>query len=410
MFAINLTFVTIMRIIKRYSLLLSLGILLFGSCVSKDSSLGTDQAELIPADTLCFPINDSTHYESKAMFQFEYSGREYLFFQNQRDKGSPHISIFDIEKECLYKSIPVYKEGPNGIPHVLGGWPLDMDHFIVTTGSTQFYMIDDAGHITYKSPALYVRRKNNVPLYDGYCGTRVLSYYASPAIFRDSLFYFPQKAVGFPHTADNWSTSNLFAYMNMNTGELGRTKFCYPSVFDKAEDIYSAIYGRDHSYADTGKDVAVSFEETDSIYVSSDFHHVRAYNAKSRYFPHLRPEPENPNQDLLTWIRKDANTPQYHHLLYDKYRKVFYRFACMPYEYPELRSPMDEDTGREFSIIILNDKYEIIGETRFPGNTYAYRLWFIGRDGLYLSLNNQGNPDFDEDRLLFRRLKLEYKK
>lgn len=70
---------------------------------------------------------------------------------------------------------------------------------------------------------------------------------------------------------------------------------------------------------------------------------------------------------------------------------------------------MGEDTGRQFSIIILNENYGIIGETRFPGNTYAYRLWFIGKNGLYLSLNNQGNPGFDEDRLLFQRMKLEYK-
>ena len=385
-------------------------LLLLNSCTSGSRSSCIDLAELIPADTLCFPIDESTHYESKAMFQFEYEGKEYLCFQNQRDKGSPHISIFDIEKECLHKTVPLYQEGPDGISAIWGGYPLDMEHFLITTSSPCFYMVNGEGHILFKSPTLYQRAKNGSALFADYCSTIFYSYYANPAILRDSLLYFPQNHIGYPHTKESWKTSNIFACLDLQTGQLGRTQFCYPSVFDGEEITRTLSYEKNHSYADTGKEVAVSFMYSDSIYVSSDFHHVRAYNAKSRFFPRLRPKPYHANQDLIVWLRQESNKPKYHHLLYDKYRKVFYRFACMPYEYPADRSPMEEDIGREFSIIILNDKYEIIGETRFPGNTYAYRLWFIGRDGLYLSLNNQGNPDFDEDRLMFRRLKLEYKK
>ena len=97
----------------------------------------------------------------------------------------------------------------------------------------------------------------------------------------------------------------------------------------------------------------------------------------------------------------------YWHLMYDKYRKVFYRFVRHPYEFPADRNAQfDEDRGRIFSIVILNAKYEIIGETTFPGHTYNYTLCFVGKKGLYISLNNQDNPIFSEDELFFQRLEL----
>lgn len=376
------------------------------ACSKKTLTENSGLANLIPADTLRFPIDDSTYYESKAMFQFEDKNKEYLFFQTSWHRGILRIIIFDIEKQSVHKSVPLYQEGPNGLPRIMGGFPLDMNRFLITTDANRIYQINDEGEILSSSAELFSEHNH----YVDYCSTIFYSYYSNPAILRDSLLYFPQNHIGYPHTKETWGTSNIFSYTNLNTGTLGKTSFCYPAEFDGEEITRTISYNAAHSYADTGKEVAVSFESCDSIYVSADFQHVRAYNAKSRYFPHLHPTPYNAAQDLTIWLRKENKKPTYHHLLYDKYRKVFYRFARFPYEFPIDRNPMGEDSGRQFSIIILNKDYEIIGETRFPGNTYAYRLWFIGKDGLYLSLNNQGNADFDEDQLLFQRMKLEYKK
>ena len=385
--------------------ILFLFILFFFSCGQKTSESYHDQAVLVPGDTLSFLIDDSTYYESKAMFQFEDHGREYLCFQNDRNRGVSRLIIFDIEKGSIYKSVPLRKEGPNGMPSVFGSYPLDMNRFLITSISPFFYVVDDQGTILFKSRSLY---QEHGP-FGKFAPTYYYSYYANPAILRDSLLYFPQTQIGYPHTKDTWATSNLFACVNLSTSQMNTTQFCYPSIFNKEEIIRTLSYKRSHSYADTGKEVAVSFGQADSIYVSSNFKDVRAYHAKSRYFPRLHPEPYDATTDLLVRLRREAQEPDYHHLLYDKYRRVFYRFARMPYEYPADRSPMGEDSGREFSVIILNDRYEIIGETKFPGSTYRYRLCFIGKKGLYLSLNNLENPCFDEDKLMFRCFTLQEK-
>ena len=95
--------------------------------------------------------------------------------------------------------------------------------------------------------------------------------------------------------------------------------------------------------------------------------------------------------------------------MYDKYRDVYYRFAEMPCELADNEDPYDEFVPRvrEFSVIILDKDFRIIGETKFPGKKYFYKMSFVGRDGLYISENNLANPEFDEDKLVFACFKLE---
>lgn len=372
------------------------------SCGERQSSASDDQMALVGSDTLAFSLDAGTFYDAAALFQFEDKGKEYLLFQNDRHRGKPRLLIFDIEKQNVFKTVPLYEEGPNGIPVISGGWPLDMDHFIVTTLSIYCCIVDNKGNILNKLQLYDGGWKDWKELYKDYCFSTFKNYCASPAIVRDSLLYFNQYRTGYPHKPGDWKNTSMFAYANLNDGKMSKTAFTYPSIFNEEEVLTTKSYDPVFSYADTGKDVAVSLKQYDSILVSSDFKNVRTYNAKSRYFPSIRPRLYNAYKDLLVWMQEEYLKPRYHHLLYDKYRDVFYRFALMPYQFPQGKIPTGDPSGQEFSVIILNNKYEIIGETKFPGNTYHYRMCFVGKKGLYLSLNNQENHNFDEDKLEFR--------
>lgn len=384
--------------------------LLVISCSDKQSGVFDDQVSLVGSDTLAFSLDAFTYYNSKAIFQFENNGKEYLFFQNDRDRGKPRLLIFDIEEQNIFKSVPLYEEGPNGVAAISGGWPLDMNHFLVTTRSPYCYMVDGAGNILDKIKIWNYDKEAKGKMFENYCTSIFYSYYSSPAIIRDSLLYFDQADVGYPRKPEDWKSISMFAYADLHSGEVAKSALRYPSIFREEEEFAVKSYDPEFSYAYTGKNVAMSFYQYDSIFVSSDFKHLRAYNAKSRYFPSIRPQLYNTYKDLLVWLQEEYLKPQYHHLLYDKYRDVFYRFALQPYQFPKGKLPTGEASGQEFSIIVLNNKYEIIGETRFPGNTFHYRMCFVGKKGLYLSLNNQKNPCFDEDKLMFRCFTLEENK
>ncbi|GFI00875.1 hypothetical protein IMSAGC004_03286 [Bacteroidaceae bacterium] len=391
-------------------LFLFLGLLVV-SCGGGKLTEPDGQVYLSGGDTLSFPLDNTTYYLCKVLFQFEDKGREYLLFQNDRTRGTPRFLIFDVEKQEEFKRVPLYKEGPNGIPEIAGGCFLDMNRFIVTTHSPFFYLVDDQGTVLRKYRLWDPDADGEDRLFVNSCISTFYSYYASPGILRDSLLYFKQDQVGYPRKPDDWKNLSLFVSVDMNTGEMKRTDFKFPSIFKEEEQKHSTLYESECSYAHTGREVAVSFHECDSIFVSSDFHHVHAYSAKSRYFPAILPKAGNINQDLVSWLQEEYLKYQYHHLLYDKYRDVFYRFALQPYRFPKNKPPVGTiPYGQEFSIVILNNKYEIIGETRFPGNTYVYRMCFVGKKGLYLSLNNEENPCFDEDKLMFRCFTLQENK
>ena len=349
----------------KYFLYIFTYLLLGASCSSPSRPIdyGT---ELTATDSICLSIDEHTHYESKSIFQFKENGHEYLSFLNE--KASYKVHIYDLDTKQVIKTIHLQKEGRNAMPSTNGCFPLSSKHFLITTWNGVFGIINEKGEVENKNS--FWKDSVNFHAFDHIC---CMSYTYRPAIIKDSILYFSQSLL---------------------------------SIFNKDEIDY-ILYDPEISYTYTGKEVVVSLGQYDSIFVSSDFKHKKAYNAKSHYLPHVRPVSQNLQIDLFKTIHDRGLQPHYHHLMYDKYRKVFYRFALMP---DDNIKPFSNNPHQSFSIIILNKDYEIIGETKFPGNTYAHHLCFVGKKGLYISENNENNPQFDENKLVFRCFTLQGRK
>ena len=127
---------------------------------------------------------------------------------------------------------------------------------------------------------------------------------------------------------------------------------------------------------------------------------VRWHDGKSRYLDRMRPILKE-DADGYIGIKEAVEAASYSHIMYDKYRDIYYRFAEMPCELGLNEYVYNDAKAREFSVIIFDKDFRIIGETKFPGNKYFYKMSFIGRDGLYISENNEANPEFDENKLVF---------
>ena len=72
--------------------------------------------------------------------------------------------------------------------------------------------------------------------------------------------------------------------------------------------------------------------------VTDDLKHIRWYNAKSRYLKSMKPKLGNSMEGINAIIKLNEN-PRYWHIMYDKYRNVYYRFAEMPYKLAPNESP-----------------------------------------------------------------------
>ena len=386
-------------------------ICLFACQNSPKESTATYDVGLVESKKIVLPVDENTYYLSKSMFQFEEDDKEYLQFGNF-EKRQHEILIYDIESESLHKRIPLEKEGPNGLPGIYGCIRFfDSKTFLVSQyGIGRTAIIDGEGNVLRKYDMKQSTDKiNRRGLWvDSRFG---LSFFYTPSFIKDSILYFCnelfiQYKINQRLDRDVWKTIPMFNSLDLKNGHIHTLPINYPDIFE--DDVRSPAgggYEITYDYNYKQERLVCSLTGYDSIMVTDDLKQVRWYNGKSRFLKSIRPRVYEANG--FDWLKESKGGIKYHNIMYDKYRDVYYRIAEFPYEFKANESPFDDPKGREFSIIIFDKDLNIIGETKFPGNKYLYKMSFVGRDGLYISENNEANPEFDEDKLVFACFTLE---
>ena len=382
------------------TLLFAYSIILFSCQNSSKESNATYDIGLVESKKITLPIDENTYYFSKRIFQYEENKKELLFFGNF-EKSAYEIILFDLEKECVYKRVPLNKRGPNAVPGIIGCRPfMNSNGFIAfQPGMQRISILDEKGNIQ-KYYSTDPKDGRFITYIDGISNTFM------PTFINDSIVYFSSRPQKPNMESHEWSNVPLFSSLDLKTGKIDQSLVCFPSIFK--QDVKHLSMGWEFLYDYNYKQnrLVCSFTGYDSLMVTDDMYNIKWYNGKSRYLKRQYPKLYEAG-NLLQTLTKMKENPSYCHIMYDKYRDVYYRFAEMTYELQSNESPFDDPKGREFSVIIFDKNLNIIGETKFPGNKYFYKMSFVGRDGLYISENNLANPEFDEDKLVFACFKLE---
>ena len=386
-------------------------ICLFACQDSPKESIATYDIGLAESKKIVLPVDENTYYLSKSIFQFEEDDKEYLLFGNL-EKRQHELLIYDIEKQNLHKRIPLEKEGPNGVPGIWGCIPFfDSKTFLVSQhNSGRMSIIDGEGIVVqkYSMRQFSDKTKRRGLWVDSRFG---VSFFYTPSFIKDSIVYFSngifiQYKINQRLDREVWKTIPMFNSLNLKNGHIHTLPIKYPDIFeDDVKVPAGGGYEFTYDYNYKQERLVCSLTGYDSIMVTDDLKQVRWYNGKSRYLKSMRPKVYE--ADGFDWLREATENPAYHNIMYDKYRDVYYRIVELPYELKQNESAFDTPKGREFSIIIFDKDLNIIGETKFPGNKYLYKMSFVGRDGLYISENNEANPEFDENKLVFACFKLE---
>ena len=180
--------------------------------------------------------------------------------------------------------------------------------------------------------------------------------------------------------------------------------FDYPDY--PGSEVKLKRYGMEASYSRCydGQRFIYSFHYDENIYVATPEHDsIRKVSVKSKYFDKVQ------LPDELTASPEDfCVNAWYNNLLYDPYREVYYRIAYPPSTLDKGVRPMElVQFGRKnFSIIILDKDFRILGETLFPDNTYNPTIMLVRPEGLYISDSHYLNPQFNDDILSFRKFEL----
>ncbi|MCI1648965.1 MAG: DUF4221 domain-containing protein [Bacteroides sp.] len=370
-------------------------IFLFESCANKNET----SYSLRPSDCyLSYPIDEDTRLPTVCLWTFKENGHEYLAFDNQ----GTEILLYDMQSQKMIKKVRFEKEGSNGIGNINSFFIKDFHHIYIPSPSDGLYVTDTTAvikqHIRFsdfRGKDQLVRFFSRTSNYTPICFLHNGVYISQPVNPMLNVEYVDQNPVG--------------ALLDSISGMKIVTPLKYHSHIP-VKNLPHYVRGTLVSCCFDGSQLIYSFDSTDSLFtLSADFRQIKAYYAKSRYISKVKIESIQ-DVDFSRILKKNCEDAAYGNILYDKYRKVYYRFAY----------PQTEMDGRDvskyldilhwgsksFSIIILDKNFQVIGETKFSDFTYNSRMFFIREDGLYLSVTHFKRPDFNESVLRFQRIDL----
>lgn len=99
---------------------------------------------------------------------------------------------------------------------------------------------------------------------------------------------------------------------------------------------------------------------------------------------------ENDEAKLLdNWRTHHVESPVFFNIMYDRYRKIYYRFSLK--EIPRKNGKyFNSVLDKPLVLMVFNEKFKVLCEVELPRHIYASNSWFITKEGLFIApLNNK---------------------
>ena len=324
------------------------------------------------------------------------NGKQYLSYLSGNK-----LLFYNIDSLVLSYTLQMPRNGPKGVGRITGFFIHNPDTIILTNrrGRT-LYIVDQSGNLKKKIPISRDIMNGEYGIY-----VRYPSYHEKTIIIAEHNIF-----VG-THLLDHPGPHDLHKYklclqMNLVNDQQKLLPMTYPPLGNKNNEpvynMFSTLFVAD--------EFIYSFMNSHNLYKTKDHKITITIPAKSRYIEKDFKLPDFSSGSFQIIAETVLERPAYLNFYYDKYRNVFYRFV-----YPGIEIEKSENISDLleykpfFSIMILDAELRVIGEVLMPKNKYNLKMAFVGKEGLYISTNHTGNPDFSADYLRFEMFKLEKK-
>lgn len=378
-------FIIIKSIFNMKTLVINLTIVLAAMLISACASDKTHNPYMLKLSNKSMVFNIDT-YSKNDLFVYsiyeDKNGQSHFTFQNPNGNT---VLFYDLNTQALKCKLNLPIEGNNGVGFANGYYIHNLDSiYIPNRDIEEISLINQEGILITK----YSYEKENLSLFD-----ISSAYLKQPTIIGRTMYLYSGPNRYIEHDP-------VSIKFDMDTHEVTPLPFDYPEY--PGSDIKLKKYGLETAFSRCfdGEHFVYSFYYDENIYIATPEHDtIRKIPVRSKYFNKVT----LPNE--LTASPEDfCENSWYGNLLYDPYREVYYRIAFPKTDLDKGVNPIElARFGRKnFSIIILNKDFEIIGETKFPDYTFNSNIMFIQKDGLYISDSHYLNPQFNDDILSFK--------
>lgn len=312
---------------------------------------------------------------------FDSRNKQLLYSLNQLSNS---IDLYSFEGFLLNRLV-LENEGPNGVGKISNFFVYSSDSiFVLSTTKYLASLINSKGKVLNRYSYLFNKNGKEV------LGEGLISYgnFSNQMYVKDNFLYVGATPFDDPTMRRFYDNGKSCLTINLKNGNPSFLTFLPKNWVQKYDDGF-ALTGIQtelgQAYNGSKNKCIISYRTDNSLYeIDINSHVTKAHIAKSKFF------------DGIQWYKKslaikhDINDefdyvikqPNYSAIYFDEYRNYYLRFVAHPN-----KEKKDELDGREwflYSIIILDDKFNKIGETMLD-ERYESSNVLITKKGIYLN-------------------------
>lgn len=371
---------------------MTLLVALYGcSSTSSNREGNVDDIPLIATSDLTFTLDDSTAQSLEYLQFFQRNDSNLLAFTNEYDNS---IVFYDYSSRKYLNRIHFEKEGNNGIGTIFAFCYLNNDSIYLYNMLMQTLFLANSKGVV-KEKHKWEMSRNLTPD----------SLFIAPLLFPrtnsplikvgDELLiagFFPNEFKG--ENAENRPVMTFFDIKSQTV----RHSDSYPAIYHKGNWGGGLSYRNPFFTVSPQDEIVLSFAADPQIRV----HSVKAGDYREFYAGiggnhRIKPAEEEIRMELFTQEKQRRHYIQnlsYGAIHYDRYRKIYYRLALLPNPEIDIR---DEALRKPIEIVVLNDRFEVIGKSRLKDDSYWINQCFVGPDGFHIQVKSA-----NDDLLCFK--------
>lgn len=319
-------------------------------------------------------------------------------FQSGKLDGVETILFVDTENNCVLRlhpnnSLPPVKhcfprEGPGSIKKVRGADFYDSHTIIVSSIEPTYHLYD-----------VIEGSLRNINLMDEEADFEVgnfTSIYPEKFVTIGDLGYFVNNGkTTMNDLGRQFPKYPLVSSIDRKNSTINYTNFYFPKEYHAEKSLLSYA-----SFAGGSDQLVVSLPSNHDLYTyNTRTRKQQRISARSQFLPDEFPSFDA--QDAGNYYSYLAVQPMYLGILYDPYRNLYYRIAKLPAG--EYQSHIEERTAvysrykHQFSIMVLDEAFNVLGEQLLPADTYNNRNIAVIEDGLLISKMHPFNHSIETE-------------
>lgn len=347
--------------------------------------------ELSPTNELLFALDDSTVQSMEYLQLFQRNDSDILAFTNGYDNS---IVFYDYATRKYMDRIHFDKEGSNGIGSAFSFHYLNKDSiYLYNMMMETLFLANNTGMVKEKYKLTVQRNLSKDSLF---IAPLLFPRTNSPLVKMGDELLIP----GFlPNEFEGENSTNrpVMTYFHCKKQTL-RYSDSYPAMYHSGNWSGGFSFRNPYYTLSPQGEIVLSFAADPQIRV----HSATEVDYKEFYAGiggKYKICPAEKKIDMKAFTREKEREHyirnlSYGAIHYDQYRNVYYRLAFLPN--PEININ-DEAIRKPMEIIVLDDKFRILGKKRIEEDLYCVNQCFVGSNGFHIQIKS-----VNDDELRFK--------